>query len=156
MKREPKICPCCGQKIMRNRHCFSGGLAQILLKTAERFMAGQPFHLQQDLDLGHNEYANFQKLRYFGLAEKYHTTLGCHVSGKWILTIRALNLIRGEEAIEEWVETFNNEVVEKSDKRIGIANAIGTYTIPAEYAKYQRPAIKNKDGQTMFNFEKVA
>lgn len=139
---------------MRNRHTFSGGLANTLLKTAARFVVGEPFHLQQDLDLTHNEYANFQKLRYWSLAEKYTTTSGHHIGGKWVLTLRALRLIRGDEKIEEWVETFNNEVMERSGEKIGIADVIGTYTLPVEYAKAQRSATET-DNQTTFDFRKV-
>jgi len=152
MKKEIKICQCCGQKIMINRHCFSGGLAQILLKTAEKFPAGKPFHLQKDISLTHNEYANFQKLAYFGLAQKYVTTTGMHVTGFWYLTIRALKLVRGDAFVEEWVETFNNKVVNASHEMIGIADAIGAYKIPKEYAREQTPEFPSNEHQECLDF----
>ena len=153
MKNEPKFCECCGQKIMRNRQSFSAGMATILLKSAEHFMVGTPFHLQNDIDFTHNEYTNFQKLKFWGLAEKYYNTLGMRVGGKWFLTIRALKLIRGEEKVESWLETFNNKVVARSPEMIGLADCIGTYTLPTEYAKEQRPAIEHSDGQEEFGFK---
>jgi hypothetical protein len=150
MKTECKTCSCCGQKILRNRHGFTGGLARILLKTAERYTVGEHFRLKDFLT--HVEICNFQKLAYFGLSEKHRNTLGEHVSGEWTLTIRALNLIRGEEKVESWVETFANKVVDWSPERIGIADTIGTYLIPSDYAKAQTPAFEGKERQDAFNF----
>ena len=148
MRPEPKTCPTCGQRVMRNHHSFSRAMANLILKTAEAYEPYEPFRLKEFLT--HVEINNFQKLAYFGLVEKHHNTKGERLFGKWALTLRAWRLIRGEERIESWVETFNNQVVERSPERIGIADTIGTYRIPADYAKEQRPAQENKETQAEF------
>jgi len=145
VKNEPKICAECRQRIMRNFHSFNRALANILLKTAENYQVGEPFKLKDFLS--HVEICNFQKLQYWNLAEKYENTRGEHVRGKWTLTIRALNLIRGEEKVESYVETFMNKVQVRSTELIGIADTIGNYLIPQDYAKAQTPAFKSKDRQ---------
>ena len=133
---------------MRNSHFFNRVLANILLKTAEHYQVGEPFRLKDFLT--HVEICNFQKLQYWNLAEKYENTLGEHISGKWTLTIRALKLIRGEEKVESYVETFMNKVQVRSTKLIGIADTIGDYWIPSDYAKAQTPAFESKETQQEF------
>jgi hypothetical protein len=135
---------------MRNRHGFTGGLARILLKTAQRYTPGEHFRLKDFLT--HSEINNFQKLAYFGLADKFYNTLGEHIFGEWTLTIGALNLIRGEERVPNWVETFNNKVVNNSTEMIGIADTIGTYLLPPAYAKAQTPAFPANNPQNTFDF----
>ena len=66
------------------------------------------------------------------------------------MTIRALKLIRGEEKVESYVETFMNKVQVRSTKLIGIADTIGDYWIPSDYAKAQTPAFESKETQQEF------
>lgn len=153
MKTEPKFCECCGQRIMRQHHTFNRNIANILLKTAENYQVGEPFQLKDFLT--HVEICNFQKPQYWGLAEKYHTTAGQHVCGKWSLTIRALKLIQGEDRIESWIETFMNKVQSKSTEMISLAETIGTYLMPKDYAQAQVPAFNNKETQQEFTEIKV-
>jgi hypothetical protein len=135
---------------MRQHHTFNRALANILLKTAEHFSPYEPFRLREFLT--HNEINNFQKLAYFGLAQKYCNTKGEHVAGKWNLTGRAMRLILGSEKVESWVETFMNKVQLTSTEMMGIADTIGSYMIPQEYAKAQRVAFPAEDAQNTFDF----
>src|SRR3990167_218832 len=130
---------------MRQYHSFNRVLANIFLKTAENYQVGEPFRLRDFLT--HVEICNFQKLQYWNLAEKYENTLGEHIAGKWLLTIRALKLIRGEERVENYVYTFNNKVVERSCELVSLSEVTGGYKMPKDYAIEQTPAFESKDRQ---------
>jgi len=142
-----QFCPHCHQAIMINKHPFSKSMAKLLLKVAEQKEIGEPFHLQNDINLTKSEYANFQKLRYFELAKKsYQGTK--RLWGHWELTHLAELLIKKEIRIAAWVGTFNNEVVESSHDRIGIEDAWGEYDIPILWAKRAKP-ISQVEGTQM-------
>ena len=146
------LCPHCGQAIMKNRHSFHRTLGHTLLKVADKFGSNQPFHLQRDIDLTRNEYNNFQKLRYWGLAEKKYA-LGIRQSGYWILTPLVYKFIRGEAKIPRSVTTFNNKVLEESnDELIYLIQAVGSYDVPEIWA--DRAESIQGDQQTMFEINK--
>lgn len=142
-----KICPTCGHRVMRNKHRFSRSLADILLKIAEKYTWGTPFHLQRDLNLTKNEYTNAQKLKYFGLLEKHHNSGGKHIVGIWIITPLGRRLIRGEQRIPEWVETYQNNVVDQARELTGIGEVKGTYYMPKMYALEQKAGQISKEQQ---------
>jgi hypothetical protein len=59
---------------------------------------GAPFQLSKD------EWSNFTKLRYHGLAAK------CDRRGYWLLTKRGSDFLKGEVSIPQTVVTFANRV----------------------------------------------
>lgn len=126
-------CPHCGQSIMKHTHIFNKSLATILLKTAKRFSPGEPFHLQKDLDLTKNEYANFQKLRYWKFVEKFRFN-GKRKGGYWRLTDFAVQVLN-KGSIPRSVITFNNTIVEESEEYTSISDAIGYFETPEKWSK---------------------
>ena len=136
---QKELCPYCRQAIMKHQHPFLEPLGRILYKAASRYGVGAPFHLQRDLNLTKNEFNNFQKLRYFGLADKYYEA-GRRISGVWYLRQEAQYLIQGGK-VARYVRTFNNEVIETSVERIALAEAIGSYETPPQYAAKAEPAL---------------
>ena len=92
-------------------HCLSNGLIGSLIKAIQFVKANNrnEFHLQRDLDLTHNEYANFQKLHYFALCVRKEGK-----SGYWLITKWGGAFLRNELAIPYKVETLDNIIQRKS------------------------------------------
>jgi len=132
---DKEFCSHCGQKILKNKHRFSRSLADLLLLTARKFGVNESFHLQKDLNLTKNQYANYQKLQYFQLIEK-HYEMGKRMGGCWHLTKRVGEVLNGS-AIPQWVQTFNNKVQEVSEERVTLEQAIGYYDLPKQWAERQ-------------------
>lgn len=61
-----EICPHCGQKMVTYRHKLNKVLISALLKLQQAGGKGKV----DNLGLTHSEFANMQKLRYFGLVDK--------------------------------------------------------------------------------------
>jgi hypothetical protein len=155
MPKTQETCPYCHRKMMVHRHAFSAGLARILLDITRLYGPGQPFHLQKDFSgWTHNQYANAQKLRYFGLIEKHRDFIGKRAGGYWRLTEKVLWLINCQE-IPVWVRTFNNKVIEESPETTSLKGAVGYYDIPEKWARRARPLERCSDaGQEKFEFIK--
>ena len=147
MKKER--CSICGQVTMKHRHVFNAGLAQAFLKAADKFALGQSFHLQHDLELTKSEYANFQKLRYWGLIDKAYAT-GKRKGGYWTLTQYAEKFIQGECAVVKWVYTFNNKAVDWSEEKVFLKSVIGGFEIPQAWAKRAEPVRFSNQKQMSF------
>lgn len=109
MKKE--CCPQCGQSIMRHKHSMSRSLVHILIKAyqCEKYV----FHLQNDLNLSKSEYANFQKLKYWGLVKKDDDNLGY-----WEITSAGFDFLENKIPVFRFVWTYNNKVVDTSDDKV--------------------------------------
>lgn len=140
MKEERRICPACGQTVMVNIHNFSEGLFNILIKFAKKFGVEQPFHLQNDFpDMTKNQYNNAQKLRYWGLLNKYYKD-GKRKGGYWYLTYDAKKVLNGD-LLPRQVKTFNNKVVEYSEETLSLDDIDFTYkySLPIQWVRRQEP-----------------
>jgi hypothetical protein len=137
--KNKEICPYCKRMMMVHRHTFSESLARILLDVAKHYGPGEPFHLQKDFPFWtHNQYNNFQKLRYWGLVEKHRDFVGKRAGGFWRLTEKTLWLLNCHE-IPVWVRTFDNKVIEISIEKTTLKGAVGFYDIPENWARRARP-----------------
>lgn len=101
---EKCFCHSCGQSIMKHKHSLSRSLTLILSKAAA--FKGETFHLQKDLNLTKNEYANFQKLQYWHLVGKVKDQ-----SGYWEITSFGRHFLDGTFKPVKSVWTFNNKVI---------------------------------------------
>lgn len=140
-------CPTCHQPIMKHRHVMSFALANILLKAAQKVDPFKPFHLQKDLALTKNEYANFQKLRYWGLAMKAKDRFGARIPGCWYLTDITTKFLTGG-SICKWVMTFNNQVIERADEVITINRIDGEFEPPEAWAR-RAESIRDREPQQL-------
>src|SRR3990167_10787642 len=77
-KMKKERCFHCGQAIMRHKHTLSMPLLKTLMIAVDS--GKECFHLQKDLLLTHNQYANFQKLRYWNLVSM------AEFAGMWKIT----------------------------------------------------------------------
>jgi len=139
MKNNIETCLYCKRAMMAHRHTFSESLARIMLEAARQYGPGQPFHLQRDFpEWSHNQYSNFQKLRYFGLAEKHRDFVGKHAGGYWHITEKALWLMNAHK-VPAWVRTFDNRVIEEAEEQVSLKEAVGYYDIPEKWARRAQP-----------------
>lgn len=137
---EKQFCPHCGQAISAHKHGLSANMIRIMRKAAyaDFVMGGGEFHLQQDLNLTKNEYANFQKLKYWGLVFKGSK------SGYWRISSHGKGFLANEIRMPKWVRTFNNRVVEQSDRLISVVDCGFTalrYKRREDYARDAVPAL---------------
>lgn len=103
MKYQEK-CDCCGNKITAYTHNLNKPLIGALRQLVDFYDdGGGHCNLARDLKLTHNQLANFQKLKYFGLV--------LDVPDGWIPTIHGREFIHGAEKVYNPVATFKNEVL---------------------------------------------
>lgn len=104
-----------------HQHNLTPGLVRILRKIKEQVKKTNKnkIHLQNDLFLSHSEFANLQKLKYFGLLEKYWLK-GLRHKGYWKITKVGGEFLRNERSVPKMVKTLDNQVVECSDELVKI------------------------------------
>ena len=129
MTEEAKICPTCNAKTVRYKHVFNKGLA---LGLAKLYEVGKPAN-PSDLGLTHNQYNNFQKLRYWDLVSKWIDLKGKHKGGLWMVTPMGNSFVSGS-AIRSHVWTYRGERVEYDGEPVLITNYLPTdYKQRVEY-----------------------
>jgi hypothetical protein len=117
----PLRCGACGSKLAGRWESISKGLCISLIKFYETARVKSPVHLQKDCPLTKTEYANFQKLKYFGLVAKIEDRPGC-----WLLTRRGEEFVGNRICIPKKVLVFRNSVEDRSEETTSIAKAIGS------------------------------
>lgn len=97
------------------KHSLSVGLVIILTKVGEAiYLKGEnKVHMQRDLSLSNTEFANYQKLRLFGLIAHYREN-GEIQRGWWLITDRGTLFLRNKMPVHSWVQTKDNELVARS------------------------------------------
>jgi hypothetical protein len=95
----------------KHTHYLTPGLVSILKKVyaAVKEKDRNCIHLQKDLDLDHNEYANAQKLRYFALMVQVEGK-----SGYWLITAQGGRFLRCEGTAKWYIKTQDNQIIERS------------------------------------------
>lgn len=133
-------CPHCGASMKSFWHSLTPGLISVLIKAIEQVHRKNinKFHYK-DLNLNYSEASNLQKLRFHGLiahADKDHPK-----SGKWLITVRGGQFLRGEITVPQRVQTFRNKVISHSVEVINIRDLKHKFPdFQSEFAyEYQRP-----------------
>ncbi len=121
-----KNCPTCGASMKQFWQPLSPGLVKTLVKFKSKVVEknSNKIHIPKDLQLDHNEYNNFQKLRYHALVAKYKED-GMHIQGIWVLTARGSNFLKGKLPIPKKVLTFRNKVIGYSEELVFVKDVIG-------------------------------
>ena len=104
------------------------GLVSCLWKL---YHARQPMRLGE-LDLSTTEFANFQKLGYFGLAVSLQ--INETRTGKWNLTERGLLFLGNKYELPHHVYTRAGKVVERSDTKIFVKDVDEGWFWKIDYA----------------------
>jgi hypothetical protein len=105
-KKSKKCCPTCNANLEARWEYITKGHLKLLtlLHEAIRENNRNSIHLQKDLDLTKNQYANFQKLRYNGLVAHAQET------GHWLMTRRGAKFLRQEIDLPKGVLIFRNRI----------------------------------------------
>lgn len=118
--KNPCKCANCGASLRINTHRISKGLATTLAKFRDAVIKldRNKIHLQKEIRLTKNQYANFQKLRYFGLVAKYiDKKTKQHEAGYWLLTRRGNLFCKNKLEISKTVSTFRNKISDRGDEK---------------------------------------
>lgn len=134
-----QFCQHCGQSIMRHKQSLSKSLVAILVKSYESF-GSKSFHLQKDLSLTKNQYANFQKLKYWVLVTRDEAH-----AGHWRITFEGIKFLEGTAKVSRFVWTFNNRVVDCDGPMVYYRDVTGSnsfYKKREEYASDAQPQLQ--------------
>ncbi len=133
-------CPHCGATTKAFIHSLTPGLVSVLVKCVQyvRKVNKNEFHYK-DLNLNYSEASNLQKLRFHALIA--HADPEKTKSGKWLITKRGGQFLRGEITTHKKVKTFRNQVIGHSKELIHINSLKGKIPhFEKEFAyEYQRP-----------------
>lgn len=125
MKNESKIneiCPCCGALMREYWHTLTPGIVSALVKflKAVRHYGRNDIHIHDEMkaaagapfQLTDHEWNNFTRLRFHGLVAKVHSEE--NQSGRWLLTKRGGQFLKGEIDVPLKVKTYRNRVIDHS------------------------------------------
>jgi hypothetical protein len=125
-------------------HRLTPGLVAVLIEAVNYVHQANrnEFHLR-DLHLSNSAYCNAQKLHYFALIAKTEKR------GYWLITNHGGAFLRNELSVPDWVETLDNHIVAKSEKRVYISHFRGKipefqsefFSEPAKVEEPMTPAL---------------
>ena len=127
-------------------HILNKGLVRSLF-AAYRAGGIAPVRIR-DLDLDHNQMANFQKLQHWGLAEMAADKAGNHRRGYWRVTHAGAEFLTFGRTVPRKVWTFRGKVTEMDhSQQISPLNVWDGYRLPEAWAKALRGCRAGQDGQ---------
>ena len=109
MKNNVSICPICGHKMVEYKHSINKTLVSCLARL--NALGGHARLDQMRLD--NTQFANFQKLRYFGLAIP-------NENNEWQITDRGVWFLQGRTQISRYVITKNAQTIRESPEVVYI------------------------------------
>jgi len=115
-------CEHCGQEIKQAYKEVLSKHKLTMLQRAARYIMERRVN---DYDLHdmiheHNDYTNFQKLRFHGLVHHVTDKNGRKVRGHWLITRNGWAFLRGELQLPKFVLVKNNGVVTRSEETISV------------------------------------
>lgn len=110
MNNPPLFCSACGHKIVEYKHSINRTLVGCLARL--NALGGRSRLDKMGLDNTH--FANFQKLKYFGLA------VPTNVNYEWQITDRGIWFLQGRIQISKSVITRNGNVIRESPELVFI------------------------------------
>lgn len=110
MKGNVNICPECGHKIVEYKHSINKTLVSCLHRL--NALGGRARLDKMQLD--NTQFANFQKLRYFGLA------IPTNENNEWQITDQGVWFLQGRIQVSRFVVTKNAAVIRKSTELVFI------------------------------------
>jgi hypothetical protein len=114
MQNKKECCNYCGSSLVARWEYITKGQLKLLIKLHQAVKTKKinSIHLQKDIELTKNEYANFQKLRYNGLAAHSQDT-GC-----WLITRRGAAFLKQEIDLPKGVLIFHNRIQKYHTNRV--------------------------------------
>lgn len=138
-------CELCGSKIVEYKFGLNKGLLAFLVALVR---AGKPVHIGE-LKLTNSQYSNYPKATYWGLAssmapENEEESLK---GGKWALTLKRLQFLRGNQAIPKYAVTLKGAVVRHEGPDIYVDGIEEGYAYRGDYQAQARGQICNNTDQ---------
>ena len=131
MAAETYTCTHCGAHSNKFWKRLSKGNVGALVKL--RRAIGQynrnDIHIAQDLELTYSERANFSTLRQHGMVAHIKDENGNRVSGRWLLTKRGAQFLRGQLEVPLKVQTMNNRVIGHSEEYVTVEQVMKTLPV---------------------------
>lgn len=135
-KDKASLCPTCGAKTVEYKHTMSVALVEGLTRLSKKQVANL-----KDLRLTRNQWDNFQKLRYWGLVEKFVDPKDQkRKGGVWKVTTCGNNFLKGKLAVQKTVITYRGETKNYEGILITAPDVIDGYKYRPEYAEEAVPA----------------
>lgn len=101
-----KVCPHCGQKVTAFTHKLNKVIVQCFIRFVERYVEEKrPININKEMGWGHNQLANFRKLKFFKLIAKADD------NGFWKPTQAGIRFYCGEEGVMNPVATMGGETL---------------------------------------------
>ena len=117
-------CPTCGANMEAFWHSISPGLTKVLIKAYVYVSAhGENVFNPHDINLSNYEYSNYQKLRFHGLIARYKQD-GKVIKGKWLITSRGGDYLKGQLLVPAKVKTLRNKVIDHSPEMVSIGEVM--------------------------------
>jgi len=119
---EGVICPCCNRFTKRYRRKFNSGMAQSLIAIHNWFLLNPvPWvKITQDISMPMIVFAEYSKLRFWGLLEASTET-----SGEWRITEKGKLFAQGELKVQKYVYVLNNELLGMDGEDVTISDCLG-------------------------------
>lgn len=132
------VCPACGQNTLDHRHTLTRPIAEGLLRLYHA--GGGPAKISS-LMSSRSMLDNFQKLRYWGLAEQSYDMEGRRMDGQWHVTALGASFCQGEAAVYRRVWTYLGSFLEfdEGGGRVCIHELHPGYLDRSHYSDAARP-----------------
>lgn len=130
MNKALSVCPTCGRKITEYKHSINKTLVACLARL--NALGGRARLDKMGLDNTH--FANFQKLRYFGLA------VPTNEHNEWQITNNGIWFLQGRIQISRFVITRNAIVVRQSTEVVFINEVKDCVSYKVEWQEQARQA----------------
>lgn len=122
---EGSDCPCCGQYVKSYRRNISGTIASLLIAAYQKY--GLKSFRPID-EFGKNS-PDFVKLRYWDLLKEVDPEAyrddGSNRTGKWRLTLGALQFVRGSSTRPKYAVIYNNKFLRFEGEPVTIRDCLG-------------------------------
>ena len=130
---EVKNCPHCNASLVMRWESLSKGLVKTLIKFRKEVVEKNKFnrvHPRKDMNLNISEYANFQKLRYFGLVAHVKKADGTEDSGYYLLTKRGNLFAKNQMSIPNKVLIFRNKIEARGTTFVNVNSILNNVDVP--------------------------
>lgn len=124
-------CEACGAKMVEYKHNINKPLLHGLTAL---FNAGGESNLKH-LHLDRSQWDNFQKLRYWGLVEKFKDDKGNRIAGTWTITAKGRDFLFNRVSVQKSTWTYRGDFKRYDGEHIYAKDIDDiSYKIREEYA----------------------
>lgn len=149
MKNEPKICECCGAKIVEYRFVFNRGLAVFLGRLFDTSGPDKQPVKTDSLKLTYSQRTNSQKLRYWGLAQPVIDANTERKRGWWQITDKGMKFVLGQTTIPKYAYTMRNVITRLDGERIRFLQVSNGYEYRKDYAEQVLRQLQSQQQQLL-------